>query len=347
MKVDLPLAVKHDALDGVAELARAAEEAGFDGVTYSELTSDPLLHLTIAAGATSQVDLLTNIIVAFARSPMTLAVQGRAIQEYSKGRLILGLGSQIKPHIERRFSMPWSHPAARMTEFIAAMRAIWSAWETGDKLDFQGDFYTHTLMTPMFTPTSDYPAPKVLVAAVGEHMTAAAAAVADGLLVHGFSTERYLREVTIPGIEMGRREAGRDLSEHFEIVSSAFVVTGRTEQQLAAARVRVKEQIAFYASTPAYRPVLALHGWGELGDQLHDLSRTSESDRWQRMGTLIDDEVLEAFAVIGEPSEIGPQLVRRFGDVITRYEANTVRADDPQLSLEVATSIKDAFQGIA
>ena len=339
MKVFLPLHVPGEALAGVAEAARRAEESGLDGVCCSELSSDPMLQLTVAAGVTSRVALLTNIVVAFARSPMTLAVQGRALQEYSNGRLILGLGSQIKPHIERRFSMPWSAPAARMAEYISALRTIWHSWETGDKLDFRGDFYTHTLMTPMFTPTNTQPAPKVFLAAVGERMTETAGAVADGLLVHPFSTPRYLREVTMPALARGRgdREAGA-----VEVVTSTFVVSGRDEQEFAQSRKQVCAQIAFYGSTPAYRPVLELHGYGELGDELNRLSKTPDRDKWQRMGELINDDLLAEIAVIGDPEKIGPAMMSLYGDLITGYELNTVGLPNPDVALQVARSVQRA-----
>ncbi len=263
MKVVLPLASRTGALADVADMARQAEESGFDGVSFSEVVSDPILHLTIAAGATERVDLLTNIVVAFARSPMTLAVQGRALQDYSGGRLTLGLGSQIKPHIEKRFSMPWSAPAARMAEFVSAMRAIWDSWATGAKLDFRGDFYTHTLMTPMFTPLSEQPAPEVLLAAVGEKMTETAGRVADGILLHPFTTEQYVREVTLPALARGRTASGAPEGDP-EIIASGFIVTGNTDEELATSKAAVRRQIAFYGSTPAYRPVLDLHGLGDL-----------------------------------------------------------------------------------
>jgi probable F420-dependent oxidoreductase len=343
MKVGMPLLVPGEALAGVAQAARRAEEAGLDGVSYSEMSSDPLLHLTVAAGATSRVDLLTNIVVAFARSPMTLAVQGRAIQEYSEGRLILGLGSQIKPHIERRFSMPWGSPAARMVEFIGAMRAIWDAWETGERLNFRGDFYTHTLMTPMFTPSNAHPAPKVLLAAVGDKMTEAAGAVADGLLIHPFSTERYLREVTLPGVERGRRSTGEgSAARPFEVVAATLVISGRTDEEYARSRTLVREQLAFYGSTPAYRPVLELHGWGALGDELNALSKRPDADKWEQMGRLVTDEALDVFAISGAPESIGPQLMARYGDVIGRYEVNNIGLPDPELALQVARSIQSA-----
>ncbi len=337
MKVDLPLYVPGETLAGVAAAAPLAEAAGVDGVSCSEMTSDPILQLTVAAGVTSRVDLLSNIVVAFARSPMTLAVQGRALQEYSNGRLILGLGSQIKPHIERRFSMPWGAPAARMREYISALRAIWHSWESGERLNFRGDFYSHTLMTPMFSPGNEYPAPKVYLAAVGERMTETAGAVSDGILLHPFSTQRYLHEVTLPALVRGRGERPeRDV----DVVSAAFVVSGRDEAEFAASRQQVCQQLAFYGSTPAYLPVLALHGWGGLGSELNRLSKRPDPDTWRQMGELITDDVLAEFAVIGAPDTIGDGLRRRFGGLITRYEVNTVGLRDPQMALAVAASVR-------
>lgn len=341
MKVDLPLSSPTGALADVADMARDAEAQEFDGVSYSEVVSDPMLHLTIAAGVTQRVDLLTNIVVAFARSPMTLAVQGRALQDYSGGRLTLGLGSQIKPHIERRFSMPWSAPAPRMAEFISAMRAIWNSWATGEKLNFQGDFYSHTLMTPMFTPPRNFPAPKVLLAAVGEKMTETAGRTADGMLLHPFTTERYVREATLPALMRGRRASGAPEADP-EIVSSGFVVTGHTEEELAASKIVVRRQIAFYGSTPAYRPVLALHGLGDLADELNLLSKSDDADRWVTMGELIDDDTLALFAAVGSPAEAAKELLTRYGDVATRYSINNVGVPTPELRLEVAKALQVA-----
>lgn len=340
-KVALPITPPGQRLADTAAHARAAEEAGLDGVSYPELSSDPLLHLTVAAGATERVELMTNILVAFARTPMTLATQARAVQDYSGGRLILGLGSQIKAHVERRYSMPWSAPAARMREFVSALRAIWHAWETGEKLDFRGDFYTHTLMTPMFTPPSECPPPPVFVAAVGQKMCETAGAVAGGLLVHGFSTERYLREVTVPAVARG---AGGSLPEGFEIVDLTFLVTGRTDEEWAASAKAVREQLAFYASTPAYLPVLALHGWEDLGEELHRMSLESDPKRWVRMGERLPDEVLETFAVVGTPEEVPAKLVARGAGVIGRYSVNTLGIDDPELVLQLAHGIQEAVR---
>ncbi|MDA8045628.1 MAG: LLM class F420-dependent oxidoreductase [Actinomycetota bacterium] len=302
-------------LGTVGEEARKAEEAGYDAVWTAEVGHDPFLPLTLATEHTERVGLGTGIAVAFARSPMTLANTAWDLNAYAKGRLLLGIGSQVKAHIEKRYSMPWSHPAPRMREFICAMQAVWDCWQNGTKLDFRGDFYTHTLMTPFFHPgVNDYGPPKVFLAAVGEGMTKVAAEVADGLLVHGFTTERYLREVTLPTVG-GALAAGGRAREAFELSYPAFVVTGQSEQEMVAAAAGVRKQIAFYASTPAYRPVLECHGWGDLQPELNSLSKRGE---WDEMGRRITDEVLDAFAVQGAPDEIAGLLQGRFGDVIDR-----------------------------
>ncbi|MHB8593252.1 MAG: LLM class F420-dependent oxidoreductase [Acidimicrobiales bacterium] len=300
-----------DAID----TARRAEEEGFDGVWCAETCHDPFLPLLLAAEHTERVELGTGIAVAFARNPMTTAAVANDLQAYSKGRFMLGLGSQIKPHIEKRFSMPWSHPAPRMREFILAMRAIWSAWHDGTKLAFRGDFYTHTLMTPFFNAgPNPYGTPKVFLAAVGEKMTEVAGEVADGLLAHGFTTERYMREVTMPALERGLATARRGRQE-FEISYPAMIVTGSNDGEKQAAMQAVKAQLAFYGSTPAYKPVLDLHGWGDLHAELNTLSKRGE---WVKMGELIPDEVVHAFAVVGEPEDLPGEIVRRFGDMVTR-----------------------------
>jgi probable F420-dependent oxidoreductase len=295
--------------------AQKAETAGYDGVWSAETAHDPFLPLALAAERSEHIQLGTGIAVAFGRNPMTTASVGWDLNLYSRGRLLLGLGSQIKPHIEKRYSMPWSHPAPRMREFISAMRAIWDCWQNGSKLDFRGDFYTHTLMTPFFNPgPNEYGPPKVFLAAVGEGMTRVAGEVADGMLVHGFTTERYLREVTMPALEAGFAAGGRRRAD-FQLSYPAFVVTGDTDQDVSAAVTATRKQIAFYASTPAYRPVLDRHGWGELQPELTILSKRGE---WDEMGKSITDDVLETFAVRGSPEEIPGLLQRRFGDVIDR-----------------------------
>jgi probable F420-dependent oxidoreductase len=302
-------------LRAAASQAQKAENAGYDAVWSAETGHDPFLPLAIAAEHTERIELGTGIAVAFGRTPMVLANVAWDLNAYSEGRFLLGLGSQIRPHIEKRYSMPWSHPAPRMREFISALRAIWDSWQHGTKLDFRGKFYTHTLMTPFFNPgPNDHGAPRVFLAAVGEGMTRVAGEVADGMLVHGFTTERYLREATLPAIAAGLAASGRSRAE-FQLSYPAFVVTWDTDAQLAAAADSTRKQIAFYGSTPAYRPVLEVHGWGDLQPELNSLSKRGE---WDEMGRRITDEMLDSFAVIGRPEEIPALLQRRFGDVIDR-----------------------------
>jgi probable F420-dependent oxidoreductase len=307
--------------------ARAAEEAGYDGAWTAETSHDPFLACALAAEHTERIELGTSIAVAFARSPMTTAQTANDLQSLSQGRFVLGLGSQIKAHIEKRFSMPWSKPAARMREYVSAMRAIWASWHEGTKLDFRGDFYTHTLMTPFFDPgPNPHGPPKVYLAGVGELMTEVAGEVCDGFLCHPFTTERYLREVTLPALERGRAKVGLTL-DGFEIAGPSFVVSGSTEDEMAAARTATKQQIAFYGSTPAYRGVLDLHGWGDLQGELNRLSKQA---KWAEMGELIDDDMLATFAIVAEPEQIAPELLRRYGDAITRISFYGPVTSDPQ-----------------
>jgi probable F420-dependent oxidoreductase len=305
---------------GIGDEARKAEASGYDGVWSSETSHDPFLPIALGAAATEKLEFGTGIAVAFARNPMNLATLANDLQLLSKGRFMLGLGSQIKPHITKRFSMPWSHPAARMRELIMAIRSIWATWETGEKLDFRGEFYTHTLMTPFFDPGKNpYGNPRILLAAVGELMTEVAGEAADGLLVHAFSTERYLREVSLPALERGAARAGKARAD-LTVSYPGFVVTGPTEADVAAAAKAVRQQIAFYGSTPAYRPVLELHGWGDLQTELNRLSKQSE---WVKMGELIDDDVLDAFAVVCPLEEVGTRIKARYGDAIDRFSFYT------------------------
>jgi probable F420-dependent oxidoreductase len=282
-----------------------------------ETSNDPFLPLVLAAEHTERIDLMTAIAVAFSRNPMTVAQTSHDLNAYSKGRFVLGLGSQIKPHITRRFSMPWSKPAARMREFVLAMRAIWATWHQGEPLDFRGEFYSHTLMTPMFVPPQlEYGAPRVVVAAVGTLMTEVAGEVGDGLLAHAFTTPRYLREVTLPALERGLARAGRK-REDIEVFCPAFVISGETDEAFDASRKAVRQQIAFYASTPAYRPVLELHGW-DFGPELTALSKRG---KWVEMGERIDEEVLETFAIVAAPEDVGAELERRYADTVDTWLA--------------------------
>jgi probable F420-dependent oxidoreductase len=314
--------------NGIAAQAVKAEESGYDGVWSAETNHDPFLPIAIGAGATEKLEFGTGIVVAFARNPMTLAVQANDLQLLTKGRFMLGMGSQIKPHITKRFSMPWSHPAPRMRELILAIRAIWKTWETGEPLAFRGEFYTHTLMTPFFNPgPNPYGNPKILLAGVGEHMTEVAGEVCDGFLVHGFSTERYLREVSLPALERGAAKAGKTRLD-LTISYPGFVVTGPDEESMAAAAKGVREQIAFYGSTPAYRPVLELHGWGDLQSELNTLSKRGE---WVKMGDMIDDDILNAFAVVAPLDQVAVEVRRRFGALVDRFSFYAPYKVDPEM----------------
>lgn len=302
-------------LSRVPAVASLLERQGYDGCWTGEIDHDPFLPLLLAAEHTSRLEIGTSIAVAFARNPMTVANIGWDLQAYSKGRFNLGLGSQIQPHIERRFSMPWSHPVARMREFIAAVRAIWACWQDGGRLSFDGDFYTHTLMTPMFTPQRlEYAFPKVFVAAVGEAMTRLCGEVADGVIAHAFTTKRYADEVTTPALLAGLAKAGRGRAD-VEVSCPVFIVTGETEEAMAASAVGVRKQLAFYGSTPAYRSVLELHGWGDLHTELH---RMSKQGRWDEMGGLLDDDVLAEFAVVAPAPELATALRQRCAGAIDR-----------------------------
>ena len=302
-------------LGAAATQAHEAENAGYDGVWSAETAHDPFLSLAIAAERTERVRAWHRYRSGVRAHPDDNRYRRLGSQPLLQGRFLLGLGSQIKPHIEKRYSMPWSHPAPRMREFISAMRAIWACWQDDIKLDFRGDFYTHTLMTPFFNPgPNEYGAPKVFLAAVGTGMTRVAGEVADGMLVHGFTTERYFREVTLPALEGGLAVSGRRRAD-FQLSYPAFVVTGNSEDQLAVADAATRKQIAFYPSTRAYRLVLDTHGWGDLQPELNILSKRGE---WDEMGMRISDEMLETFAVKGSPDEIPSLLQRRFGDVIDR-----------------------------
>jgi probable F420-dependent oxidoreductase len=337
MKVDGGLGISSE-LAAAVDAVTDAEAAGYDGFWTAETNHDPFLPLVVAAEHSTRIELGTGIAVAFARNPMTMAQIGNDLQLASKGRFLLGLGSQIKPHITKRFSMPWSSPAARMREFVLAMRAIWEAWAGGTKLDFRGDFYTHTLMTPFFDPgPNPFGNPKVFLAAVGERMTEVVGEVCDGMLCHGFTTERYLREVTRPALERGLARSGRARSD-LELSLPAFVVTGTNEDKMAASAQGVRQQIAFYGSTPAYRPVLELHGWGGLQEELNPLSKQG---RWVEMGDLVSEEVLQTFAVVAEPSKVATELLARYGDLVDRLSFYTPYKSDPAVWLPVIAALKE------
>lgn len=302
------------------------ERDGYEAVLTNETAHDAFLPAALIAEHTSQLEIITAIVVAFARTPMTVAHAAHDLNAFSRGRFTLGLGSQVKAHITRRFSMPWSQPAARMKEFIRALHAIWDAWYDGKPLDFTGEFYTHTLTSPVFTPTdTEFGRPRVMLAAVGELMTEAAAEVADGLLCHSFTTPRYLREVTLPAVERVLAANNRTRRQ-FRIDGAPFMAVAEGEADLANAIGAVKERIAFYGSTPAYRAVLDLHGWGELHIELLWLSKAG---RWREMATLITDDVLRAFCIVGTPAQAARELQQSYDGLLDMINLRSYVAPAP------------------
>jgi probable F420-dependent oxidoreductase len=333
MKIDAHLGGKWEKIpDRVREL----EAMGYDGLTTVETNHDPFLPLMIAAEHSEKIGIGTGIAVAFARNPMNLAILGHDINAYSKGRLTIGLGSQIRAHITKRFNMPWGAPAKQMREMILAMRAIWANWYEGEPLRFEGEYYRHTLMTPGFVPENrDYGPPRVTLAAVGPVMTEVAAEVADGLIVHPFSNEKYLREVTLPAVERGLAKAGRR-REDFEISYSPFIISGSDEAARAKMEATVRSRISFYGSTPAYKNVLGVHGWGDLQPELN---RMSKQGQWDDMPNLVTAEMLETFAVIAQPADVVKGIKSRFGDVIDRTSADFDFAP-PEERAEMITELR-------
>lgn len=330
MKVDAGVGHK---LGSIPDQVRSLEALGYDGIHTAETNHDPFFPLLLAAEHSKKLELATSIAVAFARSPMNLANIGHDLNAYSRGRFTLGLGSQIKPHITKRFSMQWGAPADQMRELVLAMRGIWANWYEGAPLEFVGKYYRHTLMTPAFTPQDkEYGAPRVVLAAVGPRMTEVAGEVADGLIIHPFSTLAYINSVTLPAIETGLTKAGRSRDE-FELSYSCFVITGRTEEEFAASKKAAQERIAFYGSTPAYKGVLESIGVGELQGELNAMSKQG---RWQEMGTLVTDEMLSEFGVIGEPGKIASQILARYGMFIDRTSASFPVSNDEERSKIIA-----------
>lgn len=292
--------------------ASLAAELGFDGVTSSEAAHDPFLPLAVASAAEPVLDLHSAIAVAFARSPMVTAEAVRSLQHQSGGRMVLGLGTQTKPHIERRFDMPWSgRPVAQMREYVGALRAIWTDWEGGDQLRFEGSHYRHTLMTDAFRPgPTGLGLPAVHLAAVGPAMTRLAGECFDGLIAHSFSSSEWFHQVTLPALDEGLERSGRTRAE-LAVHCPGFVLVA-DEAGREGARATARHYVAFYGSTPAYGDVLRLHGWGALHEQLHALSVTEDPQRWDRMAELVDDEVVETFALIGSVDDIRAEVVSRY-----------------------------------
>jgi probable F420-dependent oxidoreductase len=340
MYVDTPLLATD--LSTVAEEARDLESLGYDGAFTFEGPHDPFFPLLLAASQTQRMELATAIAIAFPRSPFQLAQTAHDLNVFAKGRFILGLGSQIKPHIEKRFSATWSKPAARMRELVLALRAIWRCFNENERLDFRGEFYRHTLMTPFFSPgPSPCGPPRIFLAGVGRSMTRVAGEVADGLFVHPFNSPEFIRATTLPALEEGGARAGRARADIIVNVQ-ALVVTGFSEDEMHQAETGTKMQLAFYASTPQYRCVLDTHGWGDLQPRLNALSKQG---RWMEMGNLIDDRMLDAFTVRAEPSQVATKLRARYADLVDRISIichSQPQRSNPQAWRDVVAACKAA-----
>ena len=329
MKLDVGM-LTHD-LTSIATYARKVEALGYDCLWSSETQHDPFLPLAVAATVTSEIKLGTAIAVAFPRSPMVLAHIAWDLQQASGGRFVLGLGTQVKGHNERRFSVKFESPGPKMREIVLALRAIWDCWQNGTRLDVKGRFYRFDLMTPFFNPGPiAHPRIPVYIAGVNRYMCRIAGEVCDGLHVHPFNSPTYLREYVQPAVNEGLRASGRK-REDFTYVTSTFVVLGDTEEERAKHRRSVKQQIAFYASTRTYEPVLAAHGWQDLTPALH---RKSVEGDWKGMADLITDEMVETFAVTGTYATIGRKLKERYEGLLDRtslYQPDQPGLDDPRL----------------
>lgn len=318
----------HGPDERTASIARAGEQRGVTGFFVPEGTKDPFLSLTLASTSTERLRLGTGVAVAFGRTPMSMAYSAYHLHRISGGRTILGLGSQIKPHIAYRFGMPWSRPADRMREYVAALRAIWHAWQTGDRLDFRGDFYTHTLMPPLLSPGPlGFESPPIWLAAVGPKMIEVAAATADGLIAHPLVSQSYLRDVLRPGVCQSNGE------RPFTLAAMIMVAAGRTDEEVSAAIAGTRRQIGFYASTPAYEPVLAHHGWSALHDEARALTKAG---RWDELPDLVDDTVLTTFAVVGDIATVRRELVARFAGLADRVVLSLPYPADDEMPLAIA-----------
>jgi len=312
MKIDAPIMAD---MHKVGAAAQRLEAQGYDGLRLAELNHDPFLPLALAAEHTERIELVTSVAVAFARNPMSMAVLAHDLNAFANGRLVLGLGSQVKPHIERRFSMPWHKAAAQMREFISAMNAIFDCWYDGKRLEFTGEYYRHDLMPATFTPENiDAPRPRIILSATGPLMTKVAAELADGMIMHPFSSEKYMREVTLPAIQAGLEKSGRALQD-YALDYAPMIATGTNEAQIAAATDVLRERIAFYGCTVAYKPVLDIHGWGDLQAELIRLNREHRS---ADMAALIDDDMLQTIGIVGPPEHVIDTMKARFGGLVSR-----------------------------
>ena len=313
MKVETSVEMR--SLRDVPAAARKAEEMGYDGVVTSQTSHDPFLPLALAAEHTQRVTLGTAVAIAFPLSPTSLAHIAWDIQALSGGRLLLGLGSQVKGHIVRRFSTPYAPPGPRMREYILALRAVWDCWQNGTKLNFKGDYYNLSLMTPYFDPGPiEHPHVPIYISAVNPYMLRLAGELCDGVRLHAFNTPKYTREAVLPNLEAGARKAGRQISD-IDICGGSFLATGETEEEIDQSKQAIRTQVAFYGSTRSYRGVFEAHGWGDVCLQLHEMSTQG---RWAEMPDLITEEMLEEFAIVSPYDGLVEKIKARWAGIVTR-----------------------------
>lgn len=344
MQIDGPFYAQ---LAGAAAEAQRLAEIGYDGVYTLEGSGDPFLPLVLAAEHAPQLTLSTGIAVAFPRNPSHIAYQAWDLQRYTGGKFMLGIGSQVRAHIEKRFGVDFDRPASRMREYILAVKAFFNCWQSGEKLDFRGEYYQHTLMTPMFNPGPlEWGPPPILLGAMGPRMTEVAAEVADGLIVHPFHTLPFLEDLQIPALRRGWLRAGRaaggsgtDSPADFITQVAGICVTGATEEQYTAARTTVCGLLAFYGSTPAYLPPMAAIGYEALQPELNTLSKQG---RWEDMTALIDEDFLQAFAVCGEPHTIARALLDKYAGLATRLSIYAPYELPAKLWCDIISELKEA-----
>ncbi len=326
----------------IAAAARENEALGFDGTTMPEAGHDPFVPIAIAAEHTQRITFATNVAIAFPRSPMVTAQVAWDLQQLSGGRFQLGLGTQVKGHNERRYCAPWTaSPGPRLRDYVSCLKAMFASFANPRKPTyFEGEHYQFTLMPPFFNPGPiDYPAPPIQIAAVNKYMCRLAGELCDGLRLHPIATFQYTAAVIRPAVEAGARKAGRQLSE-VDIIGAPFLALGRDEKEISAAKNALRQRISFYASTRTYHSVLDFHGWTDIGLQLHDLS---VQGKWQEMPRLITDDMLEEWAIIGTPEQLGPQVRQRCGDVFSSIMLDlpqSVRSDEAEIK-RILTSLRD------
>jgi len=329
----------------IAPAAARAEADGLDGLTCPELAHDPFMPLALAAMATERVQLATSVAISFPRSPMVVANIGWDLNLNSRGRFVMGLGTQVRAHNERRFDVRWEHPAPRMGEYVQALRAIWRTWETGAKLDYRGKFYNFTLMTPEFSPKpTRLPMVPIMIAAVGPEMQKTAARLCDGVRLHGFATRKYVTDVVRPLLAAELEKAGKSFAI-FEVTGGGFIATGPDQASVDRAAEKLRYRVAFYGSTPAYRGVFDIHGLTDLGIKLHEASRKGQ---WNEMAAMVPDDVLDLFAVRATYNKLADAVADRFGGIADAVSVDFLPEDDRATRRKVIDGLRripKSFEG--